>query len=240
MLPKYKEYEGMLRMLLDRGYKFVTMEDYIQNFPEGKIVLLRHDIDTDIGVAKKFFEIEKKLNIKCTYYFRLGTFDKKLVSSITSYGSEASYHFEEISDFAFANKIKTKEEVDKNIDIIRNNFIINLEHIRREYGINSVTIASHGDFVNRYLKIINNYLLTDELRKQCNILVEAYDDILMSRFKYISDAKYPDLYKYNFNEDIKKQQMLYVLVHPRQWTSHFFERLGLDLKRFIDGRKYFS
>ena len=62
------------------------------HFAYVKVFVHRHDIDTDVGGARAFFEIEKALGIRASYYFRLSTIDRDLMREINSYGSEVGYH----------------------------------------------------------------------------------------------------------------------------------------------------
>ena len=57
-------------------------------------------------------------------------------------------------------------------------------------------MASHGDFVNRRLNIINHELLNDPaMRARCGIVCEAYDPELLAHFDaYLSDRPYPQFY----------------------------------------------
>lgn len=244
MPNRYKEYEQLLKIALNNGYEIIPLIKYYENKDNlnTKTLVLRHDIDTDIKIAKKLFAIEEKLNIKSTYYFRLNTFDEKLINEIKNFGGEVSYHFEEIATYAFQNNLKTKKEIDNNIEKIQELFAFNLQIVRGKYNINCETIASHGDFVNRYLKITNNYLLTDDIRSKLNIKMEAYDDILLEKAKYCADAVPPKRWSHN-NPIVMmetKEPLIVILIHPRQWASNFFGRLKEDFKRYKQGRQYFK
>ena len=243
MGSKLKVYKAHLKKILDAGYKIIPCKDYFNVSLDEKICILRHDIDTDVKIAKKMFDIEKSLGISSTYYFRLCTLNKNLIDYIKNNDAktEISYHFEEISTFAKEQGICAKDDIDKNIDIIRDKFKINLTSVRENYKIECSTIASHGDFVNRKMGVINNYLLNSDLRKELNILLEAYDSELMMDSVYISDGKFNLLQKNNsiIDEAIdQKKNKLYILVHPRTWASAPIERLKVDLKRYKEGKSY--
>ena len=241
---KLKIYRALLKKIIDSGYNIIPCKDFFNVSADEKICILRHDIDTDVKIAKKMFDIEKSLGISSTYYFRLCTLDKKLVDYIKKCdeNTEISYHFEEISTFAKENGIVSKEDIDKNLDIIRAKFKSNLTFVKEHYKLECSTIASHGDFANRKIGIINNYLLNDELRKDCNVLLEAYDSELMTNSAYISDGKY-NLLQTNQNSIIdemieQQKNRLYILVHPRTWASAPIERFRVDFRRYKEGKSY--
>lgn len=78
-------YDKMLKNAIDNGYQFYTIESFNKLIVQKKLddsikyAIIRHDIDTDPLTAYELFKIEKKYNIKSTYYFRLSTIDKKLL-----------------------------------------------------------------------------------------------------------------------------------------------------------------
>ena len=61
----YEDYEKMIELLWKKGYSFCN---YKETYTEKKVCVLRHDVDTDIGAALKFAQIEKKLGVKSTYF----------------------------------------------------------------------------------------------------------------------------------------------------------------------------
>lgn len=229
---KYFQYENVLKKAIKNKYSFITLKDF--NPILSKQVILRHDIDTDINIAKKMFLIEKKLGIKSTYYFRWNTFNKNFIRKLIEYGNEVSYHFEEISKFAYKHNINNIDELNENISKIQEIFTYNLEKFRRKSNSECITVASHGDFVNRKIKVINNQLLTNSLRKNNNILREAYDNELLNNTKYCSDCSL----EFVNNCDFMEANNYYLLVHPRTWSPNFFGRLFIDLDRIFKGIKY--
>ena len=102
MPSRLDEYEKVIKNLSEVGYEHITLRDYNHKLKNGtlankKYFINRHDIDTDVKTAKEFFKREKKYNVKATYYFRLSTLDFDFMQEIEEYGSEASYHFEELA-----------------------------------------------------------------------------------------------------------------------------------------------
>jgi hypothetical protein len=80
-------------------------------FPEAAFALLRHEIaiDSDLKTARAMFDLERKLDIRSSYYFRLSTGDIPFMRELEAEGSEAGYHYEEIATFAKCNGIRTKK-----------------------------------------------------------------------------------------------------------------------------------
>lgn len=246
MLSRLKEYEKIITLSLAEGYTHITLRDYhkklINNeLTEKRYFIHRHDIDTDIRTTKKMFAIEKKHNIKASYYFRLSTISLKLMKEIENFGSEASYHFEEISTYCKKHNITSKDHALANLEEMSNIFKQNFKQLEKKLGYKLKTVASHGDFVNRKLKLINNEITHDlTLRKELGINCEAYDKNLHDSFDaYISDVIYPVYYKPTsiFNV-IGKADVICMLTHPRQWETNFWVNTKDNISRFIEGVKH--
>jgi hypothetical protein len=245
MPSRFDEYEEIIKKLKENGYKHITFKDYKilfdDNKLDGKYFINRHDIDTDVSTAKKFFEIEKKYGVKATYYFRLSTLDFDFMKEIHEYGSEASYHFEEIATFAKENHIKTTQEILERLDEIKEIFKQNFKMIENKLEFKLQTVCSHGDFVNRALKIVNNEITKDtSLRKELEILCETYDKDLMNSFNiYVSDRPYPVFYSPdNIINYIGKENIICMLSHPRQWRSNIIVNSIDNFKRIYEGLKW--
>lgn len=246
MPSRLKEYERIIETALAHGYEHITLADYydklIDNALDKKRYFIhRHDIDTDIRTTKKMFKIEQKHGVKTSYYFRLSTLDIKLMKEINAFGSEASYHFEEIAQFCKDKHIKKKEEVLARMDEVKDIFKLNVKRIEEEGAFKLRSVVSHGDFVNRALKIVNNEITHDKkLREELSLTCEGYDDSLMNSFDaYISDKQYPIFYSpVNIFESIGKDDVICLLTHPRQWNTNFYVNTKDNIKRIYEGIKW--
>lgn len=246
MKSRLDEYDRIINQLCINNYEHITFRDYKKIFNKGlnkdkKYFINRHDIDTDIATAKEFFKIEKKYGVKASYYFRLSTLDFDFMKEIEDYGSEASYHFEEIAQYCKDNHIKSKEEVIDQMDKIKEQFILNFKMIENKLEHKLSTVCSHGDFVNRKLKIVNNEITKDiNLRKELNITCETYDKDIMDSFDiYVSDRPYPVFYyPRSIFEYIGNKNIICLLSHPRQWRTNIIVNTLDNLKRFLEGLKW--
>lgn len=238
MKNRYKEYEEFLKTFLNSGYQFICIRDYEKlKDQKCKHIILRHDIDSDVKIAKKMFEIEKQLNIKSTYYFRSCTFDVKFINKIYEYGSEVGYHYEEIAQYCKGNRRFSKDFVDNNIEEIKKSMIKNITNFEKKAGIKINSIASHGDFINRKINVRNEYLYDMDMKKRLN-LIEAYDVESMINFR-TSDAMYPKYWEHNYKQAINlNSQNVLILVHPRWWDKAPITRTKLELQRIVEAIKY--
>lgn len=238
MKNRYKEYENFLKNFKNAGYEFICIRDFEKLKDKNhKHIILRHDIDSDVKIAKKMFEIERKLNIKSTYYFRLCTFKADFMKDIYNYGSEVGYHYEEIAQYCKNNKQFSKEFVNNNIEKIKKIMINNITNFEQKAGIKITSIASHGDFINRKIDLRNEYLYDEDMKKRLK-LIEAYDIDRLVNFRTI-DAMYPKRWQHNYVEAINSNcKNVLILVHPRWWNKAPITRTILELERIIEAIKY--
>lgn len=233
MPSRLTNYETLLKKFLKNDFKFICVKDYHKLFNDNfKYCIIRHDIDSDVNIAKKMFEIEKKLNIYSTYYFRKSTLNKEFIKEINEYGSEVGYHYEEIASFCRKEKNINRFNVKNNIFLIKQSFIENIEQIEKEYNIKIYSIASHGDFINRKIDIANKYLYDNDMQNKLK-LIEAYDVEQYLDFR-TKDAMYPKLLVDNPDDAIVNSKKVLLLIHPRWWNKAPFERFRLDIKRLWD------
>lgn len=240
-------YSRLMDTLKDKGYQCYTIDDFntiINNKTvlPNKVLLLRHDVDTDPKTAWLIAKIEHEHGYHGTYYFRIRTANEKYINLISEMGHEVSYHYEEIGTYAKKHKLRTKEQVYNHLQEIRSIFIQNLNMFREKYHLQCRTIASHGEWINaHYLHVRNLELIDDCIRKEHGIELEAYDEKYM---KFFINARISDLGTPLWNpypvEDavINEEPFIYILIHPRQWYSRWSCNFIADMERLYETIKY--
>lgn len=249
ILPsRLHEWQLFLQTALDNAYEIHSVASFSTLLAGGRLgrkkyLIIRHDIDTDITTAEKMWEVEKQLQIISSYYFRLSTLDIVLMQKIVKQGGEASYHYEELATFAKQKGITNKQDILCHLDTIRGIFKSNLESLRNQTGIAMHTVASHGDWMNRKLGITNCVILDDkDFRKELGIELETYDpgfmNFVTSRH---ADAPFPTFWKPEnpVNALERQEQVIYVLVHPRQWRANIRVNAIDNLLRVWEGIVFF-
>ncbi len=241
MPSRLGKYEDLVRAAKDLGYDQLSLREFLCPPPadgRGLTMVHRHDIDSDLRTAAKMFAIEVRHGVTASYYFRLSTLDYGLMREIEAYGSEASYHFEEVAAFAKRHHIHDADVLRSRFPAIRVQFRHNLERIERALQRKLVTVASHGDFANRRLDVINHEILQDAaFRERCGIVCEAYDPDLLDQFDlYISDRPYP---VYFHPQDpmsaLGRYRCVCLLTHPVQWETNWRESTRCNVRRLVEG-----
>lgn len=242
MPSQLKRYEELVRAAHAAGYAQVSVRQYHDMLSAGdslpdKVIVHRHDIDTDLRTTRKLFAIEKKHGITSSFYFRLSTLDFKLMREIEEYGSEASYHYEELATFAKKNRIRNADAVREHLSDIRTDFAANFARIEQSLGRKLRTVTGHGDFANRRLKVPNTEILAcATLRERCGIEVESYDLSLMENIDlYISDRPAPQYYYPSAPlEALGRHRRIYLVTHPRQVETNWIANTSDNLFRFYE------
>jgi hypothetical protein len=241
MPSRLHHYDALVRAAKDLGYDQLSLREFLCPPPaegRGPTLVHRHDIDSDLRTAAKLFAIEVKHGITASYYFRLSTLDFGLMREIEAYGSEASYHFEEVADFAKRHHIHDADVLRSRFPAIRIQFRHNLERIERALRRKLTTVASHGDFANRRLAVINHEILQDPVfRERCGIACEAYDQNVLEQFDlYISDRPHPEYFHpMDPMAALGRYRCVCLLTHPVQWETNWRESTRCNVRRLVEG-----
>jgi len=229
----FDHYRDNLVYLKDSGYQFETISSAhkkINHSRIDKLVCIRHDVDIeDFEGNEIFYEIEKSLNIKSSFYFRLSTIQihKNLINKLLRDGFEVGYHFEEPSTFMKENKIKDLNTLMKNSTTIQKKININIKIFESRINKKILSICAHGDWINRKYQFTNSIFVDKNILLKNSLLLEAYDKHFIKKFDcYITDtgnSKY--IWKNNFspiNASQKKMNKLYILSHERTFHLNYF------------------
>jgi hypothetical protein len=236
-------YEDFLRACRQAGYQHTSLRAMHTGAVGAgqRVVVHRHDIDSDLRTARKMFALERRFGVSASYYFRRSTMMPEFMRIIEQAGSEASYHYEEVADFAKRHHIRCGHALRARMDEIGDQFYINFEHIKRCTGVKMATVSSHGDFVNRKLQVINHELLKNPaLRRRCGITWEAYDADLINQFDiYISDRPAPVYFSPMSPFDaLGRYDKIYLVTHPSQWETNWLETSKTNLVRLVHGVRW--
>jgi peptidoglycan/xylan/chitin deacetylase (PgdA/CDA1 family) len=213
-----KYYEKMLESFKQNNYKFIFFDDIksIKN-PNKKIVLLRHDIDFNPYKVKEICEIEKKHNVKSTYFFLLNSKFYNLhniqiyniIKQIVNEGNEIGVHFDE-SSYTYSNNKEISRFITKEIKFFEGLF-------RKKIKI----ISFH--------RPTNNVLLN-----KINIpIAHTYQEIYAKQIKYLSDSK-KQMPEGDFIEIINsgKYKKIQLLIHPFWWNETYTDTKE-DYEKYI-------
>jgi hypothetical protein len=157
-------------------------------------------------------------------------------------GGEASYHFEEVATVSKQKHFKTREQALRHMPYIRELFRFNLNRLRRETGLPMKIVASHGDFVNRKLRLYNwEILKSQSFRGEMGVELEVYDEAFLRNVTSRHSEVLPPRVWDPLDPLLAARSgasIIQILIHPRQWQANRRENLIDDVRRAWEGLRY--
>jgi len=226
-------YDYLLESLNMSGRRFITVSEYLKRPRKAKtksVVVLRHDVDRFVGHARKMAELENRLRVRSTYYFRYpATFEPQIVANVYEMGHEIGIHYECLDqakgDLRIAKKLLKQQ----------------LREMRKIVPVR--TAAMHG---NPLSKIDNRELFIKINLKEFGLVGEAYLGVDFGKILYLTDTGRNWLAdKYNLRDKpvagslprpkiVSTYELiglinngldgdLYINTHPERWSSDYVD-----------------
>lgn len=166
-------YKSLVQSLLDAGYRFQTFEEMLSRPVDGKVVVLRHDIDKLPYNAITLGEIEHDLGVKATYYIRIvkATWNEDVIKQLIRLGHEVSYHYEDLTI--------TRGDYEKAWAHFKKHF----DRIRAFYP--AKTVCMHGSPLSKW---DNRKLWEKYDYRELDIIGEPYFDVDYTKMLYVTDT----------------------------------------------------
>lgn len=248
---RLSEYSNYINYAKDNGYSIRSMRDFyfLEDKYSGKNLVLRHDVDFKGISVRKMFEIEKKLGVKSTYYFRFSTIDISLIHEMLENGFEVGLHFETIADYIRETGCREKDEID--INVMRMRLANDIKKFEEIIGSKISSCCSHGAEENIRLGISNNVITEKQDMKTFSLDFEAYDYEMYSKYIdcHIMDANV--LFNCGFaykdtpiNAIDEGRRNIIFLSHPNHWYESLMQRgkeliiWGLGRVQYTSERKF--
>ena len=221
-----KIYKQLLESLQKAGYQFQTFENYLEQPPQGKCIILRHDVDLKAENSLATAVIENSLGIHATYFFRVVPQSNKphIIKQIASLGHEIGYHYE---DMAICSG-----NAEKAID----HFSAKLQYFRQFYPVK--TICMHGAPRSKYdgKDLWKHYSYRD-----FGVVGEPYFDVDFNQVFYLTDTgRCWDGSRFSVRDKVQSTftqsyhstnqiiaaanngslpQQIMITTHPQRWTD---------------------
>jgi len=236
-------FESLLKAFLDKGYQFYPFEEIMGQPKQGKIAIIRHDVDDKPYNSLATAQIEQRLGIKGTYYFRVVPQSNvpAVIKAIADLGHEIGYHYE---DMALCHG-------DYNAAIAH--FEKQLTYFKTFYPVK--TICMHGSPLSKW---DNKLLWTTFNYRNYGIIGEPYFDIDWKAFDYLTDTgRRWDGEKVSVRDKVQKtnhqqtfhstmdviagigtlSEKVMITTHPQRWTNDtmawYKELIGQNIKNSI-------
>ena len=249
------KYCELIHRLQSNGYQFITFEQYCDKVVRGEAfpaqyIIMRHDVEAMPENSLVFAQIEHKLGIKASYYFRVvpNSNQPEYIQQIAALGHEIGYHYE---DMAICNG---------DVEQAYAHFQKQLQHFRQFYPVR--TICMHGAPTSKW---DGKELWKHHDYHALGVIGEPYFDVDFSQVFYLTDTgRCWDGYKVSVRDKIPvyqdewvKQGLVYhttddviraieqgtlparimITTHPQRWTNNILawskELLMQSLKNIV-------
>ena len=238
------EFRRLVGRAVDLGYETLTLSAFARLIDAGespqRVLLLRHDVDSDIPRARRMWEIERELGVVGTYFFRRTTWELSFMRELAAHGCEVGYHYEELATLVKERGASEPGEARALIGPARERLRSALAQLRADSGLAVDLLASHGDFANRAVDVSNVELLADAgFRAELGVCLEAYD-VEPHVDARISDNAWPGYWE---PEDpaaalARGDRVVEVLVHTRAWGRAPAANARADARRLLEGASF--
>lgn len=213
----YKSYADLIKLLIERGYKESSYDNYLSS---KKSYIIRHDVDYSLEKAVDFAGFENNNNIKSTYFVMLtndfyNVFSlkgNKNINIIMQYGHEIALHFDEC---AYPNIIGKPE-------MIKDKIIEEIDILSSITGTLIKKVSMH-----RPSKEII------EANLELPGIINTYSKEFFTKLKYLSDSRM------RWREPIEeiimsgKENRFQILIHPF-WYSENYNSIEDIVRRFVN------
>jgi hypothetical protein len=238
--------EALLRTATERGYRTMTLSAFAERVasnPPGadeRILLLRHDVDTDVPRARRMWQLEHAMGLVGTWFFRRRTWDVDLMREMLRAGCEVGYHYEELADVVKERGATGERQARELFGVARTRLATTLAELRASSGLPLDVLVAHGDWANRACGVSNVELLADRaFREEIDVRLEGYD-VETHVSARSSDGALPTGWS---PEDpaaaiLRDAPIVAVLLHPRSWGGAPAANAREDLVRLREEIAY--
>lgn len=170
-----RKYRDFIRAFVESGFRIVTVREYLETKPGGKVLVLRHDVDEQPQNALKMAEAEKELGVHATYYFRRvpKSDHPDVIRRIAAMGHEIGYHYEDLT--------LSEGDMPKAIE----SFSRNLEYFRQYSPVK--TVCMHGSSSSRF---DNREIWKQARLEDYGLIGEPYLSFDFNQVYYLTDTGY--------------------------------------------------
>ena len=168
-------YKSLILAFRQADYQFQTFEDAMTNPAEGKSVVMRHDVDELAWNALKMAQLENRLGIRATYFFRIVKQSNvpEVIRQIVALGHEVGYHYEDLS-LTNGDEEEAMASFEKH-----------LAYFRTFYPVR--TVSMHGSSTSKY---DNRLLWKCHKLADFGLVGEPYLSVDFDKVFYLTDTGY--------------------------------------------------
>jgi hypothetical protein len=219
---RWPEYRRFLERARTEGYELVAVEEWVlAGVPaEGRVLVLRHDVDQHPRSALAMAAVERELGVRSTWYFRWRTAHPEVIRRLRSGGFSVGFHYETLTRLALVRGLGAEDEVSGLIEPARRRLRGEIAAFQDLHGqIRSA--CPHGD--SRVPGVTNAVLLKGQDAADYGLEFDG-NDAMRGRISYwLTDRSIPEGRWRDgvdpFEVLAEKHSPLLCLTHPNNWAS---------------------
>jgi hypothetical protein len=223
MAFRLSQYADLVVNLQASGRPVRTVVDFLLR-PDRNSIVLRHDVDRNVGRAVRLAELENRLGICSSFYFRRGKngFPVTAIREMAAMGHETGFHYQTLSialgDAAIATEL----------------FLRQLSEFRKIASCQ--TICAHGKPMSPWF---NGDIATELVESASGIIGDASASMPVDQITYLTDAggrwnspavnlrdrvgsmllSLDPLVSQDLAQLLECEVSLYISTHPERWCA---------------------
>lgn len=182
----------------------MTFFEYLRKEePQGRVLILRHDVDASVELLQRMTEVEERLQMRSTIFVRT----KAAGYSLSEPKNATIIQSLQAASFELGLHYEFSESEDNVFETLRQ------DKLFLENTINSPIVGASA-----HRPTVRGFFLTPELRRGLGLQYEAYEERFTRQMKYLSDSR--RCWREGcFCGWIGRAARLQVLVHPVWWSK---------------------
>lgn len=142
---RWSEYDRLLAAALELGWTAMALEDWVAaGGPQGRVLILRHDVDQHPATALKMASIEARHGLHATWYFRWRTSAPAAIEAIRELGGGVGLHYETLTRIVLERGLTSGQVDAELIAEAREQLRGEIAEFARRFGPLQ-SICAHGD-----------------------------------------------------------------------------------------------
>jgi hypothetical protein len=235
---RWEEFEALLRAALEHGYAVRPLEDWLDDPGDDPTLILRHDVDQDPRSVLRMAEIEERLGVRSTWYFRWRTAHPVVIDTLRERGFQVGLHYETLTRWAL--HAGSREPTDGDLERCRAVLRDEIAQFGRLHG-RIRSICPHGD--SRVPGLSNAALVAQQDLADFGVEWDGNEGLRGRRLGFwLTDRSAPEGGWKDRQEPgallEERVSPILCLTHPNNWSSGLDLWLDRGLRRAFPERRY--
>jgi hypothetical protein len=223
--PRWHRYAGYVKAARAQGYTVLPLDTWMAGGAvDGRLLVLRHDVDRDARSAWRMSQLEQQLGIRSTFFFRWCSFDIRIISLLRKAGFTVGLHYETLTRFARTHGFSRPEDITESVlEACRDILMQEIQRFAELTGDCTIAVA-HGDSIAHAIGSRNDALLDSQDLTRFGLRWSADDKRTRPAFDcWVSDGDGRETY-WNAGPTMPEalaagHRAILLNTHPHHWRA---------------------